>query len=185
MRKLVIASVVATVFVGGCATTETGSMSEAELRDCLQPNRRVQVELVGVAPKPAPKPKPGAEPAPKPAADAPKPKPKKPAMAPVELKALAQGNSAFDFGSATLKAGGTGDIDSILAAIPKRTITVGAVIVTGHTDRMEAKAGKPSLSEDRAKEVVSYLTSRGIDQKLIFWEGKADKEPVPVTKFCQ
>jgi hypothetical protein len=23
-----------------------------------------------------------------------------------------------------------------------------------------------------------------VDQKLIFWEGKGPKEPIPVTKFC-
>lgn len=164
-------------------------MSEAELKECLQPNRRVAVEIVGVMPKPVPKPKPAAEgekSAPKPAADPDaKPKPKKPAMVPVELTVLVQGNSAFDFGSAALKATGTEDLDRILGSIPKRSITVGAVVVAGHTDRMEAREAAKLLSEDRAKSIVSYLTGKGIDRKLIFWEGKAEKEPVPVTKFCE
>ena len=40
------------------------------------------------------------------------------------------------------------------------------------------------LSEARALTVKDYLTSKGVDQKLIFWEGKGFANPVPVTKFC-
>jgi len=183
MHKLVISAAIASALLAGCASTPS-----PELSDCLQPNRRVVAEIVGVAPKPAPKPKPGAEakPAPKPeaaAADA-KPKPKKPEMAPVELNALAQGNSAFDVGSAVLKDGGKQDIDALVAQVKKRNVTVGAIILAGHVDRFEAKNAAATLAEDRAKAVGTYLASKGFDQKLMFWEGKGDKEPVPVTKFC-
>ncbi|HEU0289182.1 MAG TPA: hypothetical protein VFR39_00240, partial [Burkholderiales bacterium] len=40
------------------------------------------------------------------------------------------------------------------------------------------------LSERRAVVVKDYLVSTGVDQKVIFWEGKAFKQPIPVTKFC-
>jgi OmpA-OmpF porin, OOP family len=40
------------------------------------------------------------------------------------------------------------------------------------------------LSERRAITVKDYIVSKGIDQKLIFWEGKGPKQPIPVTKFC-
>jgi OOP family OmpA-OmpF porin len=40
------------------------------------------------------------------------------------------------------------------------------------------------LSERRAVVVKDYLVSMGVDQKVIFWEGKAFKQPIPVTKFC-
>ena len=40
------------------------------------------------------------------------------------------------------------------------------------------------LSERRAVVVKDYVVSKGIDPKLIFWEGKAFKQPIPVTKFC-
>jgi len=176
MRKLVFTGVVgAAVVLGGCATTEGGgTMSAAELSDCLQPNRRVAVEVVGRRPAPPPKPKPGEAAA----------KPGKPALVNVELKALAQGNSAFDVGSAALKDGGRAELDDLFKQIAKGPVQVGAVIVAGHTDRFEAKSAARTLAEDRAKAVVAYLTSKGIDQKLVFWEGKADREPVPVTKFC-
>jgi len=32
---------------------------------------------------------------------------------------------------------------------------------------------------------MDYLVSKGLDPKLMFWEGKGAKEPVPVTKFCE
>ena len=53
------------------------------------------------------------------------------------------------------------------------------------TDRFEAENANANLSEERAKSVASYLASKGMDQKLMFWEGKGAKEPVPVTKFCE
>jgi OOP family OmpA-OmpF porin len=40
------------------------------------------------------------------------------------------------------------------------------------------------LSERRAVVVKDYLVSTGVDQKVIFWEGKGPKQPIPVTKFC-
>jgi len=195
MGKSLISVAVATVFLAGCAATS--SMSPEQLAECLQPNRRVVVEIGGMAPKPKPKPKP------KPAADKPeakpaakaeakpeaKPaakKPAKPALMPVELSALAQGNFSWDIGKAALKTGaGTEDIDQLLASIKKRNVTVHSVIISGHADRLEVAAGGKTLSEDRAKAVKDYLVSRGIDEKLIFWEGKDAREPVPVTKFCE
>ncbi|MGE5524415.1 MAG: OmpA family protein [Rhodospirillaceae bacterium] len=157
--------------LSGCASTgEQSSMSAEQLSDCLQPNRRVVVELNGRTLKPAPKP--------------PAPAPKKPAYAPVALKTYVQGNAAFDPGSATLKPGGREELDKLVASLEKRKVEVSAVIVSGHTDRLEAANGNKSLSEQRAKAVSDYLSSKGVSQKLIFWEGKEAKDPVAVTKFC-
>jgi outer membrane protein OmpA-like peptidoglycan-associated protein len=147
-------------------------MPSPELSDCLQPNRRAVVEIGGTVAKPAPKPKPGA-------------KPGKPGRTPVEIVAMAQGNTAFDPGSAALKDGGKAEFDKAVAAVAKRQVTVGSIIIAGHTDRFEAENAPASLSEDRAKAAAAYLTSKGMDQKLMFWEGKGAKEPVPVTKFCE
>ena len=176
-----------------CATTaDQASMSPAELTECLQPNRRAVVEVVGLvvkppAKKPEAKPqeaaaKPQAAAAPKPQAAA--PKPKKPEMMPFEDKLYIQGNSAFDPAGAALKDGGRAELDGLLAMLKKRAVQVGAIIIAGHTDRMEATTGPKSLSEERAKSVKDYLVSKGADEKLIFWEGKEAREPVPVTKFC-
>ena len=157
-----------------CATQST--MSGPELTECLQPNRRVMVEVVGQVVKPPPKPPAGSEA--KPEA---KP-PAKPELAVFAETTYVQGNSAFDPGSAVLKDGGKKELDDLVAIVKKRAVRVGSVIVTGHTDRLEAKGDV--LSEARAKAVTDYLASKGMDSKLIFWEGKSAKDPVAVTKFC-
>ena len=66
----------------------------------------------------------------------------------------------------------------------KPLTTIGAVIITGHTDRIGSDKYNKTLSEKRALGVKDYVVGKGIDQKLIFWEGKGPKQPIPVTKFC-
>lgn len=183
MSRTIIVAAVASALLGGCA-----AMPSQELSDCLQPNRRVAVEMVGTVLPPPPKPKPaveGAKPEPKPAADKPEPKPKKPTPVPLQLKAMAQGDAAFDPNSAVLKPTGTAELDQMLAVAAKRNMSIGAVVLAGHTDRFEATSASANLGEERAKAVMSYLVSKGMDPKLMFWEGKGDKEPMPVTKFCE
>jgi len=68
--------------------------------------------------------------------------------------------------------------------VARQEVELGAVIVTGHSDRIGAMKLNMKLSEQRAITVRDYITSKGIDQKLIFWEGKGPKQPIPVTKFC-
>ncbi|MCC6531033.1 MAG: OmpA family protein [Burkholderiales bacterium] len=132
-------------------------------------------DLVKKAPPPAPKPE--AKPAPKPEA---KPKPKKPAMMNVELKLSVQN---FDFDKATMRDDQRKEIDEWMTKQWKG-VTLGALIVTGHTDRIGSAAYNKKLSEARAQTVKDYVVGKGVDQKLIFWEGKGFANPVPVTKFC-
>jgi OOP family OmpA-OmpF porin len=135
-------------------------------------------DLVRKAPPP---PKAAPAPAPKPEAKPkPKPKPKKPAMMNVELKLSVQN---FDFDKATMRDDQRKEIDDWMAKAWKG-VTLGAIIVTGHTDRIGSAAYNKKLSEARALTVKDYLTGKGVDQKLIFWEGKGFANPVPVTKFC-
>ncbi len=182
MKKLLYS--LSVLLLGACASTgEDSTKSAADLGQCLQPNRRVVVEVTGRTLKPPAK-KPAAKPgvAPKPQA-APK-KPAKPAYVNFTLTAYIQGNTAFDPGSATLKDGGKQEIDKLLANLAKRKVMVGSIIVAGHTDRLEAAAGNKGLSEQRAKAVTDYIASKSDYDKLIFWEGKEASVPVPVTKFC-
>jgi OmpA-OmpF porin, OOP family len=134
-------------------------------------------DLVKKVAPPAPPPAPKAKPAEKPK---PKPKPKKPQMLNVELKLSVQN---FDFDKATMRDDQRKEIDDWMAKAWKG-VTLGAVIVTGHTDRIGSAAYNKKLSEARAQTVKDYLTGKGVDQKLIFWEGKGFANPVPVTKFC-
>lgn len=135
--------------------------------------------------KPAPKVKPA--PAPKPAPAKPKPKPKKPVMLNITEKIELQG---MPFAKAEMTADNKASLDKFLAGLRKATkarapVQFGAVVVTGHTDRIGSLKYNMRLSERRATVVKDYLVKNGgVDQKLIFWEGKGPKEPIPVTKFC-
>jgi len=191
MRKVLYS--MSALLLGACAATgDAPRMSAAELSECLQPNRRVVVDINGrtvkpPAKKPAAKPeaeaKAEAAPAAKPEAK-PEAKPAKPQFVAFEQATYIQGNSAFDPQSAALKDGGKAELDSLVALLKKRAVQIGAIIITGHTDRFEAEAGKTTLAEERARAVKDYLASKGLDEKLMFWEGKGAREPVPVTKFC-
>lgn len=131
------------------------------------------------AAEPAPAPKPAAKPAekPKPAA-----KPGKPVISNVELKIELQG---IAFNKAEMTADNKKELDEFLAKEVKPLTTIGAVIITGHTDRIGSVNYNKKLSERRALGVKNYVVSQGIDQKLIFWEGKGKAQPIPVTKFCE
>ena len=137
------------------------------------------------APKAAPKAAPQkAKPAPQKAK--PEAKPKKPAMLNIEEKIELQG---MEFDKAEMTADNKADLDKFLGALQKPTkarapVQFGAVIVTGHTDRIGSLKYNMKLSERRAITVKDYIVAKGIDQKLIFWEGKGPKQPIPVTKFC-
>jgi OOP family OmpA-OmpF porin len=131
-------------------------------------------------------------PAPKPVADAPKPAAKvaekkaKPQFLNIEEKIELQG---MPFAKAEMTPDNKSELDKFLGALRKATkargvVNISAVVVTGHTDRIGSLKYNMGLSERRAVVVKDYLVAAGIDQKLIFWEGKAFKQPIPVTKFC-
>lgn len=115
---------------------------------------------------------------------APKPKPPEPLN--IEEKIELQG---MEFNKSDMTADNKKDLDDFLGGLRKANkqraaVEFGAVIVTGHTDRIGSMKYNMKLSEKRAITVKDYIVSTGIDQKLIFWEGKGPKQPIPVTKFC-
>jgi OmpA-OmpF porin, OOP family len=134
-----------------------------------------------VAPKPKQELKEKPKEKPKPAEKKPKPK-----ILNIEEKIELQG---MPFGKAEMTADNKKELDEFLAGLRKATkarspVTFGAVVVTGHTDRIGSLRYNMKLSERRAVVVKDYLVSAGVDQKVIFWEGKGPKQPIPVTKFC-
>jgi outer membrane protein OmpA-like peptidoglycan-associated protein len=164
MKMLPLSAAALAALLAGCAASP-------ELVSCLQPNRRVAVEVTGSKEKPPAKP--GA----------------KPGRDNVLLSAMAQGDGAWDQNSALLKTGGQAELDKIVNLIQNgikkdpRPVNIGSVIITGHADRLEAE-NNANLDEQRAKAVQTYLAQKGLDPKLMFWEGKDAREPMPVTKFC-
>ena len=122
----------------------------------------------------APKPKPEAKPEAK-------PKPKKPEILNIEEKIELQG---MPFDKAEMTADNKKELDDFLGALRKATkaraaVQFGAVVVTGHTDRIGSLKYNMKLSERRAVVVKDYLVSKGVDQKLIFWEGKGSEAADP------
>lgn len=55
--------------------------------------------------------------------------------------------------------------------------------IIGHTDSTGSINYNQLLSEKRAKTVYSFLISQGIDKERLFWEGKGEKEPLPICSF--
>jgi OOP family OmpA-OmpF porin len=135
------------------------------------------------------KPEPKAAAAPKPEKKPEKKAPEKkakPKMLNVEEKIELQG---MPFGKAEMTADNKAELDKFLGGLRKATkarapVRFGAVVVTGHTDRIGSLKYNMKLSERRAVVVKDYLVAAGVDQKVIFWEGKGPKQPIPVTKFC-
>lgn len=135
------------------------------------------------------------KPAAKKAAVKPKAKPKakaaaekkaKPKMLNITQKIELQG---MPFGKAEMTDDNKKELAKFLASLRKATkargpVAFGAVVVTGHTDRIGGLQYNMKLSERRAVVVKDALVASGVDQKLIFWEGKGPKQPIPVTKFC-
>ena len=134
-----------------------------------------------LCPKPAAAPAPAPKPAPKPA-EKPAAKPAKPQMMNVELKIELQG---IAFNKVELTADNKKELDDFVTKQVKPLTTIGAVIITGHTDRIGNDKYNKKLSEKRALYAKDYVVGKGIDQKLIFWEGKGKAQPIPVTKFCE
>ncbi len=176
----------------GYLTAQDGIVKAAGAGVCVRtsdwtPARAVVECDPDLVKKPAPAPAPKAAPAPaKPKPAAPKPKPKKPTMINVEQKVELQG---MPFAKAEMTADNKKELDAFIAGLRKATkarkeVQIGAVVVTGHTDRIGSLKYNMGLSERRAVVVKDYIVSKGVDQKLIFWEGKAFKQPIPVTKFC-
>ena len=141
-------------------------------------------DLVKKPAPPAPKPVAKPKPKPKPAVKA---KPKKPAMLNITQKIELQG---MPFDKAEMTPDNVKELEKFIASLRKGTkargpVNFGAVVVTGHTDRIGSLKYNMRLSERRAVVVKDYLVKNlNVDQKLIFWEGKGPKEPIPVTKFC-
>jgi OOP family OmpA-OmpF porin len=167
-NMLVACAALSAMLLGACATTEAPKPAPAP------------PPAPAPAPKPAPKPEAKPEAKPKPEAKA------KPEFLNIEEKIELQG---MPFGKAEMTADNKKELDEFMGALRKATkaraaTQISAVVVTGHTDRIGSLKYNMGLSERRAVVVKDYLVSQGVDQKVIFWEGKAFKQPIPVTKFC-
>ncbi len=87
----------------------------------------------------------------------------------------------FAFGSARLQPPQP-ELDRYAAAL-KRSPQAGAVVITGHTDRLGPAAANQRLSLERAESVKAYLVTQGVDPARLKTRGVGAAEPV--VKDCR
>ena len=95
------------------------------------------------------------------------------------------GDTLFDSGQATLKAGARTSLDKMVAAL-KQQYAGKPVKVQGHTDSDPIKVSKwhsnQELSEARAKAVRDYLVQKGVEASRVTAEGFGDSKPKTMDK---
>jgi len=84
--------------------------------------------------------------------------------------------ATFDFDKSALKPEAENTLDEILDVIDDAGL-VGDIQIVGHTCNIGTEEYNQGLSERRARSVVDYLTSRGVDSDQIDWRGEGETEP--------
>jgi outer membrane protein OmpA-like peptidoglycan-associated protein/Tol biopolymer transport system component len=85
-------------------------------------------------------------------------------------------NVFFETNSYALKPESRVELDklvSLLAANPQRKVEIG-----GHTDNVGSDESNLQLSDNRAKSVVEYLISKGIDASRLTYKGYGESQPI-------
>lgn len=82
----------------------------------------------------------------------------------------------FDVGSATLKPAFRDTLNGVADSLIKYPNSI--IDVYGHTDSTGSDAFNQTLSERRAQTVANYLTSRGVSQARLRWQGFGETMPV-------
>ena len=82
----------------------------------------------------------------------------------------------FDTGKATLQAGSEAMLAEVVKLLKERTDW--RFEIQGHTDNVGQKAVNLTLSEQRAKTVVDWLTTNGIAASRLVAKGYGDSNPV-------
>jgi len=93
----------------------------------------------------------------------------------LDLKAV-MGNIEFEFGKSTLKPESFPELDRIVSFMMKNPTVV--LEISGHTDNKGAWAYNKKLSETRAKTIVNYMVSKGIQPQRLAYFGYSYDQPV-------
>jgi outer membrane protein OmpA-like peptidoglycan-associated protein len=98
-------------------------------------------------------------------------------LEPIEIGAkLILKSIFFEFGKSTLKPESFIQLDNVVLLM--RSTPNLRIEISGHTDNVGSAKGNQKLSEDRAKAVVDYLGSRGIDIIRLEFKGYGFSQPV-------
>lgn len=133
------------------------------------------VECGAEAPKAAPAPAPKAAPAPAPAPAAPAP------VAPTVESVNISGEALFALNSSRLSDAGKSALDNVVNQL-RGFDKVRSISITGHTDSTGSAAYNQKLSEKRAKTVLDYLVSKGVNPALLSSAGAGETAPIASNK---
>ncbi len=145
------------------------NMKRKALIDCLSPDRRVEIEVVGIQDHDTH------------AIHNEQPKKVAAVHAPAAtddgklIKITSSADALFYFDSAELKPSSIRSLENIARNLQN---TQNDPIVIGYTDRIGSENYNKKLSLRRAETVKIYLISKGIDPSRIFTEGRGESDPV-------
>jgi OmpA-OmpF porin, OOP family len=92
-----------------------------------------------------------------------------------------RGNILFETGQAKIRKQSFKLLDEV-ASVLARNPTLGPVLIEGHTDNVGARAYNLDLSNRRARAVLEYLVSKGIDRKRLRSQGFGFERPIATNK---
>lgn len=103
------------------------------------------------------------------------------ALQPIEIGAkLILRNVFFDTGKSSLRSESYAELDALVEFMKiNQTIKVE---IGGHTDNIGGYSANLLLSKNRAKAVMDYMLTKGLDPSRLVSTGYADKEPVASNK---
>lgn len=85
-------------------------------------------------------------------------------------------NIYFETGKAVLKPESYDQLDQVIELLENNETL--RMEISGHTDNTGSLRVNTRLSEERAKAVVDYLVSQGIDKERLEWKGYAYSQPI-------
>lgn len=98
-------------------------------------------------------------------------------LQPIEANAsIVLKNIFFDVNQYDLKPASQIELEEVIRLLKENPLA--SIQINGHTDNVGKAADNLLLSENRAKSVVNYLKSNGIDSKRLFFKGYGDTQPV-------
>ncbi|MDP4131652.1 MAG: OmpA family protein, partial [Bacteroidota bacterium] len=98
-------------------------------------------------------------------------------LQPIEANAsIVLKNIFFDVNQFDLKPASQVELGEVIRLLNENPQV--SVQINGHTDNVGKEADNLLLSENRAKAVVNYLKSKGVDGKRLSFKGYGDTEPV-------
>jgi outer membrane protein OmpA-like peptidoglycan-associated protein len=102
-------------------------------------------------------------------------------LQPIEANAaVVLKNIFFDVAQFELKPASVVELDKVVQLLQENPTV--AIQIGGHTDNIGATADNAKLSENRAKAVVTYLASKGIEAKRLTYKGFGATQPVADNK---